>query len=153
MAPHATAQAPTIQIAERSAVDQVTPESMAGAGLRFVAEVIAKDWNLKGEQVRHLVGVPAKSTFHDLMARARDPGPGSGKVRVGQPILERLSYILGIARALAGIYRHIPGGDARWVNTPNDDPVFGGRPPLDRMMSDNIADLFTVRNYLTHLMG
>lgn len=133
---------------ECPASDDVTPESMAAAGLQFVTQVIAKDWSLTGEQVRRLVGVPARSSFHDLMARANEPGG----VKVNQPTLERLSHVLGIARALAGIYRHIPGGDAHWVNTPNTDPVFGGRPPLDRMMSDNIADLFTVRSYLKHLM-
>ena len=134
---------------ESPSSDEVTPESMASAGLQFVTQVIAKDWSLTPEQVRRLVGIPARSTFHDLMAKANEPGG----VKVNPPTLERLSHILGIARALTGIYRHIPGGDAHWVNTPNIDPMFGGHPPLDRMMSENIADIFTVRSYLKHLMS
>lgn len=121
---------------------------MAAAGVRFVLDVLVPAWELRGEEVRRLIGVSAKSSFHDLKTRLEAGRP----VKADPWLLERLSHVLGIARALHGIFRHVPGGDAAWIRTPNTEPIFGGRPPIERILSESIADVFTVRNYLTHQM-
>ncbi len=40
-----------------------------------------------------------------------------------------------------------------WIRRPNDAPLFGGRPALDRMLSGNVADLYVVRQYLDAQRG
>ena len=40
-----------------------------------------------------------------------------------------------------------------WVRRANEAPLFGGRSALDRMLSGNVADLYTVRQYLDAQRG
>jgi hypothetical protein len=35
-----------------------------------------------------------------------------------------------------------------WIRKPNNAPLFGGRPALERMLSGQVADLYVVRQYL-----
>ena len=61
--------------------------------------------------------------------------------------MERISYILGIYRALQILFKDAKLADG-WVRRPNTASPFGGRSALDRMLSGNVADLFVVRRYL-----
>ena len=66
--------------------------------------------------------------------------------------LERISYVLGIDKALRTL---IPDGKAAdaWVRLPNDAAVFGGASALERMLAGNVGDLYVVRRYLDIVMG
>ena len=66
--------------------------------------------------------------------------------------LERISYILGIYKALQILLPDEKAAD-QWVKRPNTAPLFGGRSALDRMMSGQVADLFVVRQYLDAQRG
>src|ERR1700728_997936 len=66
--------------------------------------------------------------------------------------LERLSYLLGIYKALQLLLPDTQAAD-EWIRRPNDAPLFGGKSALDRMLSGNVADLFTVRQYLDAQRG
>lgn len=61
--------------------------------------------------------------------------------------LERISYILGVHRALQLLLPDETAAD-EWVRRPNAVPLFGGRSALDRMLSGQVADLYVVRQYL-----
>ena len=100
---------------------------------------ITDRWGLGNEQERVLLGSPGRSTFYRWK---RDL---SGQIP--HDVLERISYILGIYKALHLIFGNAQQADA-WINRANDAPLFGGRSALDRMLGGQVADLFVVRQYL-----
>lgn len=60
---------------------------------------------------------------------------------------ERISYIMGIAKALeilVGNQTQI----AQWINQPTFAPPFGGQPPKKRILAGLVADLYVTRQYL-----
>ena len=61
--------------------------------------------------------------------------------------LERLSYVLGIYRALHIIFPDQQQADS-WVRRPNHAALFNGTPALGLMCSGRLADLAAVRQYL-----
>ena len=66
--------------------------------------------------------------------------------------LERISYILGVYKALQILLPDENAAD-EWVKRPNAAPLFGSRSALDRMLSGQVADLFVVRQYLDAQRG
>ena len=67
-------------------------------------------------------------------------------------LLERLSYILGIYKALQILLPDAGASDS-WVRRPNTAPLFGGRTPLERILGGNVADLYEVRRWLDGQRG
>ena len=67
-------------------------------------------------------------------------------------MLERISYVLGIHKALEILFPDPVRADA-WVRRPNDAPLFGGRSALERMLGGNVSDLYVVRQYLDAQRG
>jgi hypothetical protein len=61
--------------------------------------------------------------------------------------LERISYVLGIFKALQVLFP-VPQIADDWVRQPNNAPIFGGASALDRMLAGNVCDLYVVRKYL-----
>jgi hypothetical protein len=118
---------------------------MGGPGLRAFYN-IAKEWGLSDKEQMILLGDVASSTFYHWKKQAL---PG-GDLSLGRDTLERLSYILGIYKALRIL---LPESHAGWVRRPNSNPLFGGRPALDRMLSGNVADLYIVRQFLDAWRG
>jgi len=109
-----------------------------GAGLRAFAN-IAERWSLTVAEQLKLLGIPSRSTFFKWR-REREP-------RVPQDTLERLSYLLGIYKALQILLPDARAAD-EWVRKPNAAAPFGGRSALERMLSGQVADLYVVRQYL-----
>lgn len=105
---------------------------------------IARRWNLDTEQERRLLGSPARSTYF----RWKKDQDGA----LTQDVLERISYLLGIYKALHILFPNAGQADA-WVARPNTAPLFGGRSALDRMLGGQVADLFVVRQYLDGQRG
>jgi hypothetical protein len=119
-------------------------ERMAAAGLRAF-EKIAAQWGLSIEEQLRLLGDPPRSTFY-----AWKKNPQAAKL--SRDTLERLSYMLGIYKALQILLPDAAAADA-WVRKSNDAPGFGGRSALDRMCAGSIADLHHVRRYLDAARG
>ena len=69
------------------------------------------------------------------------------QVELPRDTLERLSYILGIYKALQILLPDEQAAD-RWIRKPNVAPVFAGRSALEQMLSGQVADLYRVRQYL-----
>jgi hypothetical protein len=115
-----------------------TGQDVAGAALRTFFR-IAEAWQLTVEEQMTLLGGPSRSTLFSWKKR--------GAERLPHDVLERISYILGIWKALQ-ILLPVPESADGWLRRPNDAVPFGGRSALDRMLSGNVADLYEVRRYL-----
>src|SRR3954468_6712787 len=116
----------------------------AGQALLRTFFNIAKAWKLSTPEAMTLLGLRSRSTYHVW----RDGRAGA----LPRDTLERISYVLGIYKALQIL---LPSGKAAdtWIRKPNAAPVFGNRSALDRLMSGNVADLYEVRRYLDAQRG
>jgi hypothetical protein len=116
---------------------------MASGALRTFFRIAAA-WGLSSKETRVLLGNPPESTFYKWK---------SGKIStVPRDLLERLSYLLGIYKALQ-ILLPVPSAADAWVRKPNTAPLFAGRSALDVMLSGNVADLYLIRQYLDAQRG
>jgi hypothetical protein len=115
-----------------------TTQELAGPALRTFFRIAAA-WGLNVDEQMTLLGAPARSTFFAWKK--------SGVERLPRDVLERLSYVFGIYKALQILLPDPAAADA-WVRKPNEAPGFGGRSALEKMLSGNVADLYEVRRYL-----
>ncbi len=105
---------------------------------------IAKLWRLSTQEQTVLLGVTSRSTYFKWK---KEPDPTLPK-----DTLERISYILGIYKALQILLPNDGAADS-WIGKPNDAPLFGGHSALERMLSGNVSDLYVVRQYLDAQRG
>lgn len=120
-----------------------TGQDLGEAALRGFFQ-IAGAWGLSTAEQRILLGEPPRSTF---FAWKKAP-----KVALAKDTLERVSYVLGIWKALRIL---IPDDRLAlaWVKKPNGNPMFGGQPPVARMLQGRILDLADVRRLLDARRG
>jgi hypothetical protein len=130
---------PTSPIPER-ATEQ---KDLSGPALRTFFRIAAL-WELSVDEQMTLLGVAARSTFFKWKKE--------GNTTLPRDTLERISYILGIYKALQILLPDDRASDA-WIKRPNDAPLFGGRPAIERMLSGQVSDLFVVRQYLDAQRG
>ena len=97
-------------------------------------------WNLTGMQQMTLLGLSNEKTLYNWKNHPE-------KAKLTRDLLERTSYILGIFKSLEVLLPDPVLAD-RWLTTPNDNPVFNGTVPLDRVMAGQVTDLALVRNFL-----
>lgn len=127
----------------------IEPESapvrrdLAGPALRAFFQ-ITRRWGLTTDQERRLLGNPGRSTYFRWKRDQAGPVP--------HDVLERISYLLGIYKALHILFPNDQQADG-WVRRPNTAPLFGGAAALDRMLGGQVADLFVVRQYLDAQRG
>lgn len=114
-----------------------------GAGLRAFTR-IAELWHLSIAEQLSLLGITSRSTYFKWRKEAQPKLP--------RDTLERLSYLMGIYKALQLLLPDAHAADD-WIRRPNDAPQFGGKSALERMLSGNVADLYTVRQYLDAQRG
>jgi len=122
------------------------PGKTAAVACRAFGKII-EAWELKQTEAMTLLGYDEsnRTTYYKWK---REPS----SVKLSKEKLERLSYILGIYKALQVLLPRPASADA-WIKKPNDAPLFGGRSALDRMLSGNVADLYEVRRYLDAQRG
>jgi hypothetical protein len=135
--------APSHKPAEAAAPNPARADELAGPGLRAFFN-LAERWKLRVSDQRKLLGDPPESSFYNWK-RERDG-------TLSRDTLERISYLLGIFKALAILFPQPDRADA-WLRKPNSAPTFGGKSALERMLSGNVADLFVVRQYLDAQRG
>src|ERR1700756_4366932 len=114
-----------------------------GAGLRAFMK-IAQLWRLSISEQLALLGITSRSTYFKWR---KEPQP-----KLPRDTLERLSYLLGIYKALQLLLPDTRAAD-EWIRRPNDAPQFGGKSALERMLSGNVVDLYVVRQYLDAQRG
>ena len=113
-------------------------QSLATAGIRGFFG-IAEKWGLGEKENLVLLGEPGRATYYNWK---------KGEIgKVSRDTLERLSYIVGIYKALQILIPDKGMADA-WVKRENDAPIFSGHSPLQLMLTGQLADLYRVRAYL-----
>ena len=128
-------------MASTSPAKALSRKDLTGPALRTFFS-IADAWGLSEKEQMRLLGLESRSTFHSWKR---------GVVSlISKDALERISYVLGIYKGLKIL---LPEKADEWVRKPNDAPLFGGRPALDRLISGNVADLFVVRQYVDAQCG
>jgi len=119
-----------------------SPEA-AGAALRTFFN-IAEAWNLNETDAMSLLGT-TRSTYFRWKANPDN-------ARLSRDTLERLSYVFGIYKDLNIL---LPRKEAAntWLSRENGAPLFGGRPPLERLRGGQVADLYQTRQFLDAQRG
>jgi len=104
---------------------------------------ISEKWQLKREQQTVLLGDIPTSTYH-LWKGKTDK---KEELKLPKDTLERISYILGIYKALNIL---LPSEEAAnsWIYKNNSAPLFNCQSALDKMLAGNVVDLADVRRYL-----
>ena len=101
---------------------------------------IFSQWHLTGTQQMTLLGLSNEKTLYNWKGQP-------GKAKLTRDLLERASYILGIYKSLQILLPDQALAD-QWLATPNDNPLFNGMAPLDRLLVGQVVDLAVVRNFL-----
>lgn len=128
----------------KHAAPNVSPDTMSAAAIRAFAN-IAQLWQLGLDEQLVLLGSPPRSTYYKWKKQPE-------AAHLGRDTLERISYILGIYKALQILLPDEKAADG-WLKKPNSAPPFGGKSALDRMLTGNVADLYVVRQYLDAMRG
>lgn len=123
--------------------EDTSAADLGGAALRTFFH-LAKAWSLSEQEQMKLLGLNSRSTLHAWK--------GGRVSKISRDTLERISYVLGIFKALNILFPQ-PARADEWIRLPNQAPLFGGRSALDRMTSGNMGDLFLVRQYLDAQRG
>ena len=117
--------------------------NLSGPALRAFFRISAA-WGLKSAEERVLLGQPPESTFF----KWKKEQDGT----LSRDVLERISYVLGIYKALQILFPDPVRADA-WIKRANSAPLFAGQRALNRLLSGNVSDLFVVRQYLDAQRG
>ncbi|NQV21882.1 MAG: DUF2384 domain-containing protein [Rhodospirillales bacterium] len=96
-----------------------------------------RQWQLSDQEAKALLGRPADRTFSRWK--------GGDIAKVSYDTARRLSYLMGIHKALRIIFRDPERGYA-WIR--KDNEAFGGQSALQRMTAGDVTDLAAVRDYL-----
>jgi len=103
---------------------------------------IMQAWGASDADARVLLGAPSRSTFYNYKR-----GEGGA---LSADTLERISYVLGIYKALKLLFPNPQQADA-WIRKRN--AAFGGRSAMDHALGGKVIDLARVRAYLDAVRG
>lgn len=109
---------------------------------------IAEKWQLKREQQTTLLGNISNSTYHEWKKRIET----KQELKLHKDTLERISYILGIYKALNILLPSTNAAD-NWIHKKNAAPLFNHQTALEKMLAGNVVDLADVRRYLDSERG
>jgi hypothetical protein len=100
---------------------------------------ITQKWGLTSEHERILLGSLPRATFYRWKQQLNG--------ELGADILERISYILGIYKALRILLPSEKSAHA-WIHKKNTAALFGGHSALEKLLQGRVIDLADVRRYL-----
>jgi hypothetical protein len=100
-------------------------------------------WELRDEDARQLLGGMSNGAFYELKRKARGT--------LDQDRLTRISILTGIFKALNILYGKKLAD--RWVQLPNENPMFGGETPLAYMIKGGQPAMLRVRQLLDARRG
>jgi len=116
---------------------------MSAAAMRTYPNII-RDWRLKEQEAALLLGTT------DTTYRRWKNAPDRATLDVNQ--LERMSLLLGIYKSLQILLPRSDAADS-WLRRPNQNPLFAGQAPLERLRSGLVSDLYVIRQYLDATRG
>ncbi|MDH5325569.1 MAG: MbcA/ParS/Xre antitoxin family protein [Gammaproteobacteria bacterium] len=119
------------------------PANVGPAALRTFFNIL-EQWQLSPAEGQSLLGVP-ESTYFRWKKQPNSANVDSDK-------LERMSYIFGIYKALRLLYSDEGIADG-WLCRNNENPLFNGQKPLQRLLSGQVADLYVIRQHLDARRG
>ena len=130
--------------AQAENTNQKDPKKVASAALQAYFNLTDR-WGLSVTEQRILLGAPPESTFFKWKAE-KTAG------RLSRDALERISFLLGIHKALNILLPSSRAAD-EWIRKPNTAPLFHGQSAIERMLAGSIVDLADVRRYLDTQRG
>ena len=102
-------------------------------------------WQLSGSQQMTLLGLSNEKTLYNWKNQPE-------KAKLTSDSLKRASYVLGIYRSLQILFPDYSLSD-QWLSTANDNLLFKGSAPMDRLLTGQVVDLAVVRNFLDAEQG
>lgn len=112
--------------------------------LKFFFQLMAH-WQCPVEQQRKLLGAIGNTTYFNWKKQPN--------VRLPQDTLERISYLMGIHKALRILFSNQPERAYEWVHKPNEAAPFNGQSALQYMLAGRVVDIADVRRYLDGVRG
>ncbi|WP_434561166.1 DUF2384 domain-containing protein [Pseudomonas sp. D2-30] len=103
-------------------------------------------WGCSVEQQRTLLGKVGNTTFYKYKQLPEN-------VRLPRDTLERISYLMGIHKALSIIFSNSRDRVYQWVSSPNAAAPFNGQSALSYMLAGRVVDIADVRRYLDGVRG
>ena len=134
---------PTTKQKTKSAPQRGMRDNSVAVGLRAFFTIVGK-WDLSPDEAMALLGHPSKSTFYNWK------NGDTGQVAHSFDLASRVSYVLGIFKALEILYQRPDMADG-WIRRPNK--AFGGQSAMERMQGGHMVDLAAVRDYLDSVRG
>lgn len=119
-----------------------TRERLSPPALKAFFNIVDR-WSIRDEDARALLGGLSNGPYYTWR---KNP-----ERTLDTDTLTRLSYLVGIFKALNILYGEQLADE--WVSLPNNNPVFGGRTPLDYMKAGGIPAMQTVRRLLDARRG
>jgi Protein of unknown function (DUF2384) len=117
---------------------------LSPAAMKALFKIIDR-WQVSDEDARQLLGSISNGLYYQLKAN-----PGSTKP-LDRDRLERISYLIGIFKALNILYSQRLAD--QWMQLPNSNPIFAGRTPLDYILRGGQRAMDTVRRLLDARRG
>jgi hypothetical protein len=124
-----------------SAANRLTKDKLrqlAGPGLRTFFNV-ARAWELTELEQARFLGLESIETLRLWRSQPEQD--------IGAEALTRISYLLGIYKALHTLFDD-PARADHWIQTPNQASMFGGRRPAEAMCDEGLEGLRSLRTYL-----
>jgi uncharacterized protein (DUF2384 family) len=106
---------------------------------------IAIAWEMDVAEQRAALGGVSRQTIYNWREHPE-------RARLSDDQLDRISYLLGIYKALHILFTRPEQADS-WIRRPNSSVPFGGRPAADLLFSGRMLDLIRVRRYLDGARG
>jgi hypothetical protein len=100
-------------------------------------------WELRDEDARQLLGGISNGAFYELKKSVR--------ARLDQDRLTRISILTGIFKALNILYSKKLAD--RWMQLPNENPMFAGDTPLAYITKGGLPAMLRVRQLLDSRRG
>src|SRR5882724_10163510 len=122
--------------------DKDVQKRLGPAAIRVFLK-ISELWELRDEDARQLLGGMSNGAFYELKRKARGA--------VDQDRLTRISILTGVFKALNILYSKKLAD--RWVQLPNDNPMFAGESPLFYMIKGGQPAMMRVRQLLDARRG
>jgi uncharacterized protein (DUF2384 family) len=117
---------------------------LSPAAMKALFKIVDR-WNVSDEDARQLLGGISNGSYYQLKAN-----PGSTKT-LDQDRLERISYLIGIFKALNILYSQRLAD--QWMQLPNTNPIFAGLTPLDYILRGGTPAMDTLRRLLDARRG
>jgi hypothetical protein len=117
------------------------PKKTAIVALKTFFNMMEK-WRVNKKRQMVLLGMPSQGTFYNWKR--------GDVASIPADTLERISYIMGIYKALGILFPNRRQAD-EWVSKPNT--AFNGESALDYMTKGSMAQLIDMRRYLDAQRG